>query len=168
MAEAEEDCALVIVGGGGLPSEIVERFIALAGGPESLIVVLPTAIPDQLARTRKTPEFLTKAGAKNVRVLPHRRLEEVESKEFLETLARAGGVWFGGGRQWRFVDAYRGTRAESALKDVLSRGGVIGGSSAGASIQASYLARGNPLGKLLSSPASQRSNSACCHGAGSK
>lgn len=138
--------ALVIVGGGGLPSEIVERFIALAGGPESLIVVLPTAIPDQLARTRKTPEFLTKAGAKNVRVLPHRRLEEVESKEFLETLARAGGVWFGGGRQWRFVDAYRGTRAESALKDVLSRGGVIGGSSAGASIQASYLARGNPLG----------------------
>jgi len=138
--------ALVIVGGGGLPGEIVKRFIALAGGPESLIVVLPTAIPDKLARTRKPPEFLTKAGAQNVRVLPHRRLQEVESKEFLETLARAGGVWFGGGRQWRFVDAYSDTRAESALKDVLRRGGVIGGSSAGASIQASFLARGNPLG----------------------
>jgi cyanophycinase len=64
----------------------------------------------------------------------------------LETLAKAGGVWFGGGRQWRFVDAYSGTRAESALQGVLKRGGVIGGSSAGASIQASFLARGNPLG----------------------
>jgi cyanophycinase-like exopeptidase len=32
------------------------------------------------------------------------------------------------------------------MHDVLARGGVIGGSSAGASIQGSYMARGNPLG----------------------
>ena len=138
--------SLVIVGGGGLPSEIVKKFIELAGGPEALIVVLPTAIPDAEARRTKTPEFLKRAGAKNVRVLPHRRLDEVESDEFLEALGQAGGVWFGGGRQWRFVDAYSETRAEAALKAVLQRGGVIGGSSAGASIQASFLARGNPLG----------------------
>jgi cyanophycinase len=44
------------------------------------------------------------------------------------------------------VDAYEGTQAEKLLHDVLKRGGVIGGSSAGASIQGEYLARGNPLG----------------------
>ena len=71
---------------------------------------------------------------------------EVESKEYLATLRQAGGVWFSGGRQWRFVDAYYGTRALEEFHAVLRRGGAIGGSSAGASIQAEFLARGNPLG----------------------
>jgi cyanophycinase len=39
-----------------------------------------------------------------------------------------------------------GTKAEELLRDVLRRGGVIGGSSAGASIQAQYMVRGSPLG----------------------
>ena len=53
------------------------------------------------------------------------------------------GVWFSGGRQWRLVDAYGGTKSEEAFNGVLERGGVIGGSSAGASIQGSYLVRGD-------------------------
>jgi cyanophycinase len=64
----------------------------------------------------------------------------------VEALKSAKGVWFGGGRQWRFVDAYGGTPAEELLQDVLRRGGVIGGSSAGASIQGQYMPRGSPLG----------------------
>lgn len=40
------------------------------------------------------------------------------------------------------------TEAHRLMKDVLNRGGVISGSSAGASIQASYLARANPLGNI--------------------
>ena len=63
-------------------------------------------------------------------------------------LNKAGGVWFCGGRQWRLVDAYGGTEIEQLFHGVLGRGGVVGGSSAGASIQASYMARGNPLGNL--------------------
>jgi cyanophycinase len=61
-------------------------------------------------------------------------------------LRQARGVWFGGGRQWRFVDAYEGTKAEPIFRDLLQRGGVIGGSSAGATIQGYYLCRGSPLG----------------------
>jgi len=61
-------------------------------------------------------------------------------------LRSAKAIWFGGGRQWRFVDAYEGTSVLPLLHDVLQRGGVIGGSSAGASIQAEYMVRGNPLG----------------------
>src|SRR5262249_54164845 len=63
-------------------------------------------------------------------------------------LKKAKGIWFGGGRQWRFVDAYEGTKAHDLFRDVLKRGGVIGGSSAGATIQGDYLCRGNPLGNL--------------------
>src|SRR5205823_10371724 len=67
---------------------------------------------------------------------------------FQEPLREAKGVWFSGGRQWRFVDAYEGTLCEKLFHDVLKRGGAIGGSSAGATIQGAYLCRGNPLGNL--------------------
>jgi cyanophycinase len=59
------------------------------------------------------------------------------------------GVWFDGGRQWRLVDAYLGTRTQRELEAVLARGGVIGGASAGATIQGSYLVRGSPKGNLI-------------------
>ncbi|HET6249419.1 MAG TPA: cyanophycinase [Tepidisphaeraceae bacterium] len=138
--------ALVIVGGGGMPDDITQKFIELAGGPESLIVVLPTANPEPSSPRLREGAFLVKAGAKNVKVLPARRLEEVESPEVLDTLKEARGIWFGGGRQWRFVDAYEGTKAIDAFHEVLRRDGVIGGSSAGATIQGDYLVRGSPLG----------------------
>ena len=67
-------------------------------------------------------------------------------KEFLEPLRNATGLWFGGGRQWNFSDSYYGTEAHRLMKEVLKRDGVIGGSSAGASIQGRYLARATPVG----------------------
>jgi cyanophycinase len=139
--------ALVIVGGGGLPAAVTQKFIELAGGPDALIVVLPTAQPDPL-QPEAEAGFLKRAGAKNVAVLPGRKPDEVEDPKNLQVLQKAGGVWFGGGRQWRFVDAYEGTAAIEAFREVLRRGGVIGGSSAGATIQGDYLCRGSPLGNL--------------------
>jgi cyanophycinase len=136
--------SLFIAGGGRLPLEHMKRFVELAGGPEALIVVLPTAIePADGASERRLLEL---AGAKNLTVLPGRSRSEVESEESLSALRRAQGIWFGGGRQWRFVDAYEGTKAVELFHEVLRRGGVIGGSSAGASIQAEFMVRGSPLG----------------------
>ncbi|MCH2180053.1 MAG: Type 1 glutamine amidotransferase-like domain-containing protein, partial [Mariniblastus sp.] len=68
--------------------------------------------------------------------------------EILTPLREATGIWFGGGRQWNFSDSYYGTEAHRLMKEVVQRGGVVGGSSAGASIQARYLARANPLGNF--------------------
>jgi cyanophycinase len=137
--------SLVIVGGGQMPEEIVKKFIALAGGPDALIVVLPTASPDPVPKVGEANIF-TRAGARNVKVLPARKLKDVEEPNNLKVLEQARGIWFGGGRQWRFIDAYGGTKAEKLFHDVLTRGGVIGGSSAGATIQGEYLCRGSPLG----------------------
>jgi cyanophycinase len=137
--------SLVIVGGGGMPEDITKKFIELAGGPDALIIVLPTANPDPLPPNAEGG-FLQKAGAKTVKVVPARNLKDVEDPKYLEVLKDAKGIWFGGGRQWRFVDAYEGTKALESFRDVLQRGGVIGGSSAGATIQGDYLCRGSPLG----------------------
>ena len=135
--------SLVIVGGGGLTDQITQRFIELAGGVEAPIVVLPTANPQIDLNEGK---FLERAGAKNVTLLTARTWAEVESPETAARLKQARGLWFGGGRQWRFVDAYEHTQAVALFHDVLQRGGVIGGSSAGATIQGDYLVRGSPLG----------------------
>ena len=58
-------------------------------------------------------------------------------------------MWFEGGRQWHLVDTYGGTRTERAFHDVLARGGVVGGTSAGASILSSYMLRGARSGNAV-------------------
>jgi cyanophycinase len=137
---------LFIGGGGRLAMDIWKRFITLAGGPNALIVVVPTANGDPVPADPVEARMLRKAGATNVKILHTRSRAEADREQFWAPLKEAKGVWFSGGRQWRFVDAYAGTATERAFHAVLARGGVIGGSSAGASIQSEYMPRGDPLG----------------------
>ncbi|MGE5349887.1 MAG: cyanophycinase [Actinomycetota bacterium] len=134
--------SLVIAGGGRLSDTIIERFIDLAGGAESRIVYVPTA--DGVGSYNDTAvEFLRSRGAMNVVILHTGSRDTANSEVFTRPLEEATGVWFGGGRQWRLVDSYIGTRTEEMFRRVLERGGVIGGSSAGATIQGSFLVRGD-------------------------
>ena len=137
---------LIMVGGGALPEEATRRFIEAAGGPDAPIVVIPTAAGWDVREDRSGVRHFRRAGATNVVMLHARTPAEAENPARLAVLRTARGVWFGGGRQWRLVDAYADTKAHALMHDVLRRGGVIGGSSAGASIQAEYMVRGNPLG----------------------
>ncbi len=137
---------LMIIGGGAMPRGIISEFMKEAGGNKASIVVLPTAVADPVPGKSSIADSFRRAGAKEVTVLTGRTREKVESEEYLKALRQATGIWFGGGRQWRFADAYLDTSALHLMHDVLARGGVIMGSSAGASIQADYLARANPLG----------------------
>ncbi|HUW93880.1 MAG TPA: cyanophycinase [Bacteroidales bacterium] len=134
--------SLVIVGGGRLSDTIIERFIDLAGGPEARIVVVPTAAGAE-SYSERDGDILRSRGAKNVTVLHTDNRDTANSVFFTRPLADATGVWFGGGRQWRLVDSYKGTLSEKMFRDVLNRGGAIGGSSAGATIQGSFLTRGD-------------------------
>ncbi|RYP41109.1 hypothetical protein DL767_001270 [Monosporascus sp. MG133] len=88
------------------------------------------------------PKF-RRLGAKNITVLHTYYPEVAGTDEFAGPLIGAKGVWFGGDRQWRLADAYVGTPSEKLFWEVLKRDGVIGETSAGASIQGSFLARGD-------------------------
>jgi cyanophycinase len=140
---------LVIVGGGAAGPAIWKRFIELSGGPDALIVIIPSGMEDPVAAESVEEKNVKKNGARNVRRLHTRNPHEADDPKFSEILTKAGGVWFSGGRQWRFVDAYGGTLTEKRFHEVLERGGVIGGSSAGASIQSEYMPRGHPLGNTV-------------------
>lgn len=138
---------VMVVGGGAQGPELYAKFIELAGGPDALIIDVPTAGGDSVypADWRGT-RGLRAAGARNIVVLHTTDRRLADSEAFAAPLARAGGVWFEGGRQWHLVDSYAGTRTERAFHDVLARGGVVGGSSAGASILSSYMLRGARAG----------------------
>jgi len=143
--------ALVIHGGGSGAAQSCERFIRLAGGPNSQIVIIPTAAGDDDYEQfdHLVMRRFRGLGAVNLRVLHAKSRAEADSAEFAAAIAHARGIWFTGGRQWRLADTYLGTKAERAMHDLLDRGGVIGGGSAGATIQGSYLVRGDTRGAMV-------------------
>ena len=136
-----------IVGGNArIAPEVFKKFIDLAGGPTASIVIIPTANGGRdfgpAYEGRVFPNF-QQHGATNLQILHTDDRSVANSDEFVKVIQQATGVWFMGGRQWRIADAYLDTKTEKAFWEVLDRGGVIGGSSAGATIQGSYLARGD-------------------------
>ncbi|HEY2496586.1 MAG TPA: cyanophycinase [Candidatus Angelobacter sp.] len=136
---------LVIQGGGQLTNEVKDRFVALAGGPNAEFVLIPTAeADDKIDVERMRIGFLKGFGVRSVTVLHTRDRARANSAGFIEALRHANGIWIDGGRQWRLVDAYLGTPVETEIKALLARGGVVGGGSAGATIQGSFLVRGAP------------------------
>lgn len=136
----------LVISGGYAGKAVMSRFIELAGGPDALIVIIPTA--DEGDSFLESSDFavLKHFGARNLAILHTRSRDTANATRFVEPLRRAGGVWIGGGRQWRLADAYAHTRTVAELQALLMRGGVIGGTSAGASIQSSYMVRGSPDG----------------------
>ena len=142
LTRGPESGTLVIAGGGRLSDAIIDRFIELAGGADARIVVVPTAAGAE-SYDDSAGEMFRSSGAGNVIVLHTDDRDTADSRFFTRPLEEATGVWFGGGRQWRLADSYKGTRSEEMFRQVLDRGGVIGGSSAGATIQGSFLARGD-------------------------
>jgi len=145
---------LVIQGGGSdVGTGIFETFMKKAGGLGAKIVVVPTAggnrNPDGSVKSYKEEEVIapwTKRGATNVHMLHTHDPKVADTEEFAKTLRDANGVWFVGGRQWNIVDSYANTLTLREFDKVLERGGVIGGSSAGATIQGDYLVRGAVAG----------------------
>jgi cyanophycinase len=140
---------LVIVGGNMKDPAIANRFIELAGGPEANFVIVPTAggnkNPDGSVRVYKEEDVTApwkKRGLKNVTMLHTHDPKVADTEEFVQNLRKANAVWFDGGRQWNIVDSYVNTLTLKEFHKVLERGGVIGGSSAGATIQGAYLVRG--------------------------
>ena len=135
---------LIIIGGGEISESLNKRIMDISGGLQIPIVVIPTADGgDNYDQNFGEAGILRKMGATNVTVLHTNDRAVANTEEFVKPLINAKLVWFSGGRQWRLVDAYKNTLTEKMLWKVLENGGTIGGSSAGATIQGSFLVRGD-------------------------
>jgi cyanophycinase len=148
-APRTEGGSLVIVGGGEIPAAIWEQFVQLAGGEQARLVVIPTA--SQLAD--EGPLLMDPACAcwepqyethkvRSLAFLHTRRTDQANDPAFVRPLTEASGVWLDGGDQTLLTDAYRGTLVEREVRNVLARGGVVGGTSAGAAVMSEVMIRG--------------------------
>ena len=144
-----ENGTLFIVGGGGMPDGLMQKFVDAAGGNEARLIYVPCSEQDEVRSEQGMIESWTRMGvAAATMVHTKDRNQANTDEEFSEPLRDATGIWFGGGRQWNLADSYYGTKSHELMKAVVQRGGVVGGTSAGASIQARYLARATPIGNF--------------------
>jgi cyanophycinase len=79
---------------------------------------------------------------KSVIILHAASKEEAMEEKFSLSIRNAHGVWFEGGDQNRLSMLYVDSPVEKALIDLLQRGGVVGGTSAGAAIQSRCMIAG--------------------------
>ncbi len=142
--EAPVKGSLVIVGGGEMPDSVRDRFMELAGGKAAKLVVIPTA--SEYADKPEEAEYFLKSWRKyepaGLKLLHTRSRETADSAEFRKAIDEATAVWFSGGDQSNLTAAYLGTQAEKAFDALLARGGVIGGTSAGAAIMSEVMITG--------------------------
>lgn len=149
-ASQEVAGSLVIVGGGGMPDAVRDRFLELAGGRKGRLVVIPTAseVADT-SRIYRSFSYWQSQGLASVEMLNTLDPKKANDPAFVKPLREATAAWLGGGDQTRLANAYRGTAVERELRRLLERGGVIGGTSAGASVMSSVMITGgNPQARV--------------------
>src|SRR5207249_1959082 len=111
------------------------------GGPDATVVLIPTALeddrltPDGLDRLRNSMANIL--SVQHIVVLHTRDRRQANAAAFVEPLRHASAVWVLGGNEDYLMDAYTGTRTQTEISALLARGGVLGGTSAGAIIQGS-------------------------------
>jgi len=136
--------ALVIVGGGEMPDGVRDRFMTLAGGKGAKLVVIPTASESADVKAEEEGYLASwrKHGLAGLTLLHTRSREKADDPAFARPIAEATAVWLGGGDQNKLIEAYRGTAVERDFRALLARGGVIGGTSAGAAVMSDVMIRG--------------------------
>lgn len=117
---------------------ILRRFVALAGGSDARIAVLPTAseMSDTGSRYREVFKAL---GAAVVEVLDIKERAETERADHLAALNSATGVFFTGGNQLRLSTILGGTPVAQAVRRLNARGVPVAGTSAGAAFVSEHM-----------------------------
>gem|GEM_PF-2153310 len=143
--------ALLLCGGGPLPMSVLELFFQRGKGEEGKLVIIPTAsaLADNGDKTRILSLWSDFNWGK-VDVLHAVDRAEAELAEFADTLKDATAVWMTGGDQNRLADRYQGTAVEQEICNVMHRGGVVGGTSAGSAIASRVMISGGQKEARLS------------------
>ncbi|MDW8050945.1 MAG: cyanophycinase [Armatimonadota bacterium] len=138
--------AVVLVGGGNTPPEIPQTMLRLAGGANARVVILAHTQQDVGRGARPSAELFTANGATHV-LTP----DTLDAEELAALVNTARVVWIPGGDQNRFMERLGSSKALlQAIRGVMERGGVVGGTSAGASLMGSHMPTGDhsPEGDL--------------------
>lgn len=128
---------LVLIGGGASPEgEALAAFLdachACGARDGAGIVVLTTASENPARSARLWAEDFRVAGARRVEAPVVASREHAMDRQLAERVRDARAVFLGGGDQVKLVSCLSGTPLGHAIRDIWMRGGVVGGTSAGA------------------------------------
>ena len=124
-------------------TEILRRFVELAGGHAAELIVIATASAEPAVLEAEYATLFTRLGAGRVRALRLDNRAQANEPAVVKALATATGVFFTGGDQLRITTVLGGTLADSALQRLVQTGTIVlGGTSAGAAMMSGTMILG--------------------------
>jgi len=118
---------------------ILNRFTALAGGAEGVVVVISTASSLGFEAGERYREVLTGLGIGTVRPLHAMTRQQANDESFARELRDATGIFLTGGNQLRLSSTIGGTLLAEAVLERFRAGAAVAGTSAGASAMSSHM-----------------------------
>jgi cyanophycinase len=117
---------------------VLRRFVAVSGGEDARIAIIPTA--SQLEDTGKRYEgIFRELGAKETTVLNFKVRSDCERQDWLSQLDHTTGIFLTGGNQLRISTVIGGTPVAKAIRRLNASGVTVGGTSAGAAILSEHM-----------------------------
>jgi len=151
----------VVLHGGGDTDEIIELYPKLAGGQHPRLVHCPAARgscrPSAERNGKRLTEHLEASFAEWRKLQEDGRIADLtfvttnqpadaNRASFIQPLKEADALWFCGGDQRPlarlFVDRRQPTRFQQEVLNIVRRGGVVGGSSAGLAVMSDVMIEG--------------------------
>jgi cyanophycinase len=125
---------------------VLRQFVALSGGADARIVVVPTASSLGREVVEMYGGLFHRLGARTVVGARPTSREEADDDVFVELLDDVTGIFMTGGNQLKLSAVVTGTRFGEAVRSAYHRGAVVAGTSAGASVQSSHMVAFGPSG----------------------
>lgn len=134
---------LIIIGGGDILDTMYNLFAKEIGGKDQPIVYIPTATDDEpwIQEGQHLVKF-TSRGFTNLTTVHTRDKQKANDPIFIDRIRKAKGVFIGGGDQANIAASFLGTDVHKELIALLNRGGIIMGTSAGATIMGEVMITG--------------------------
>ncbi|MDX6226517.1 MAG: cyanophycinase, partial [Frankiales bacterium] len=118
---------------------VLSRFVLEAGGKRARIVVMATASALGTEVVDLYRAVFTKLGAAEVLSIRPETRTEAQDAETAALVADATAVFMTGGNQLKLAAVIGNTAVGRAIHRLYDRGGVVGGTSAGASIVSEHM-----------------------------
>ena len=118
---------------------ILNRFLALAGGPEARIAVVSTASSLGALAGQRYQEVFAALGCRRVRPIHATTRAEANDAAFVRPVRDASGIFLTGGNQLRLSSTIGGTLMARIIQERHAAGAVIAGTSAGASAMSTHM-----------------------------
>ncbi len=129
--------------GGAQTKEITKKFVELAGGENARILIIPNASSNRIRSGESQRHEFIELGAKAEFIIFSK--ENADDESNLKKLEWANAVYFTGGDQSLLTKDLLDTRLLEKIFDLYNKGGLIGGSSAGAAVMSEIMITGNEL-----------------------